>query len=111
MKANVDLLIGTNAPRVLEPWEVINSHDNGPYAIKTVLGWVVNGPLSGSGGTPVPSTTVNCISLQTLEQMLVSQYNHDFSEKAQEEKEMSRDDLRFMETMEQSAEVLSEVAF
>ena len=105
VKANVDLLIGTNAPRLLEPWEVINSRDHGPYAIRTVLGWVVNGPLSGSSGAPAPSATVNRISLQTLEQMLASQYNHDFSERASEEKEMSRDDMRFMETMDQSAKL------
>lgn len=44
--ASVDLLIGTNAPRLLEPWEVVNSCGNGPYAIRTVLSWVINGPLS-----------------------------------------------------------------
>lgn len=43
IKANVDLLIGTNAPKLLERWEVINSQENGPYAVKIVLGWVVNG--------------------------------------------------------------------
>lgn len=47
IKANVDLLIGTNAPKILEPWEVLKSCGNGPYAVKTVLGWVVNGPLNG----------------------------------------------------------------
>ncbi len=36
--ANVDLLIGTNAPKILEPWEVVNSCGNGPYVIRTVLG-------------------------------------------------------------------------
>ena len=25
IKANVDLLIGSNAPKMLEPWEVVNS--------------------------------------------------------------------------------------
>lgn len=38
IKASVDLLIGTNAPRLLEPWEVVNSCGCGPYAIRTVLG-------------------------------------------------------------------------
>lgn len=103
VKADVDLLIGTNAPKVLEPWEVINSSQDGPYAIRTVLGWVVNGPLSGNSDASLSSATVNHISLQRLEDMLVSQYNHDFSEKAAEEREMSRDDIRFMEIMEDSA--------
>lgn len=45
--SEVDLLIGTNVPRALEPWEVIRSADGGPYAVKTMLGWTVNGPLRG----------------------------------------------------------------
>ena len=65
LKANVDLLIGTNAHRILEPWEVINSSGNGPYAIKTVLGWVVNGPLNGNSGASeeeLPLAMMNRIS-------------------------------------------------
>lgn len=38
IQVNVDLLIGSNAPKVLEPWEVINSQGNRPYAVKTALG-------------------------------------------------------------------------
>lgn len=61
----MDLLIDTNAPKVLEPWEVINSHRNGPYARRIVPGWTVTGPLSGGSGaveTELPSVTVNRIS-------------------------------------------------
>ncbi|KAJ0068359.1 hypothetical protein NL108_005935 [Boleophthalmus pectinirostris] len=43
IKANVDLIIGSNAPKLLEPLEVILSQQDGPYAIKTALGWAVNG--------------------------------------------------------------------
>jgi len=39
--ANVDLLIGTDEPKVLEPWEVINSLDEGPYTARTRVGWVI----------------------------------------------------------------------
>lgn len=35
IQADVELLIGTNASKLLEPWEKINSHRNGPYAIRT----------------------------------------------------------------------------
>ncbi len=48
IKASVDLLIGSNAPKLLEPWDIVNSCGGGPYAIKTVLGWVINGPVQGS---------------------------------------------------------------
>lgn len=43
INAEIGLLIGTNIPKALEPWQVINSKGNGPYAFKTALGWVVNG--------------------------------------------------------------------
>lgn len=39
--AEVDLSIGTDVPHALEPWEVVCAVDGGPYAIKTILGWMV----------------------------------------------------------------------
>ncbi|GAA6227198.1 uncharacterized protein LOC115787620, partial [Lates japonicus] len=108
IKANVDLLIGTNAPKLLEPWEVINSHGNGPYAIRTVLGWIINGPLSGSSGaleTEFPSATVNRISVRKLEELLTSQYMHDFNEKTYDKEEMSREAMKFLEIVSHSAKL------
>ena len=72
LMANVDLLIGSNAPRMLEPWEVVNSQGEGPYAIRTALGWVINGPVHGNGSSleaKHPSVRVNRISVSRLEQM------------------------------------------
>ena len=43
--ADVTLLIGSDAPEILEPKQVIPSQNGGPYATRTTLGWVVNGPL------------------------------------------------------------------
>ncbi|KAK0142970.1 hypothetical protein N1851_018927 [Merluccius polli] len=45
IKADIGLLIGANCSRAMEPWHVINSQDGGPYAVKTAIGWVVNGPI------------------------------------------------------------------
>ena len=105
IKANVDLLIGTNAPRLLEPWEVVNSSGYGPYAIRTVLGWVINGPLNGncSNDDMKLSSVLNRISVSNLEIMLNNQYNHDFNERPPEEEEMSREDMMFMDIMETCA--------
>ncbi|KAK0134388.1 hypothetical protein N1851_030045 [Merluccius polli] len=95
--SKVELLIGTNAPNLIEPWEVVNSQSGGPYAARTLLGWVVNGPLRNGTGS-VKSVTVNRISVARLEELLISQYNQDFSEVASEEKtEMSIEDKRFLE--------------
>ncbi len=43
LESEVGLLIGVNAYKAMQPWEIINSQNNGPYAVKTALGWVVNG--------------------------------------------------------------------
>ena len=43
--SDVGLLIGVNVPKAMEPWDVISSADEGPFAVKTVLRWVINGPM------------------------------------------------------------------
>ena len=42
----VELLIGANCLRALEPQEVISSQYDGPYAFKTRLGWCIVGPIT-----------------------------------------------------------------
>ncbi|XP_014834503.1 PREDICTED: uncharacterized protein LOC106912190 [Poecilia mexicana] len=105
INAEVDLLIGTNAPRLLEPWEVINSQNNGPYAVRTVLGWVVNGPLDSNSTQEVSSVSVNRISVSKLEELLKRQYDHDFCEESTDKQEMSREDQTFLNIMETSAAI------
>ncbi|XP_023192327.1 uncharacterized protein LOC111609249 isoform X3 [Xiphophorus maculatus] len=111
INADVELLIGTDASNVLEPWEVINSVDGGPYAVKTKVGWVINGPLrtrSNNRNKNVCTTvTANRISVEHLKEMLVKQYNHDFNERSSEEKtEMSREDLHFMNIVNNSTKLI-----
>ena len=43
---DVQLLIGANCLKALEPLEVITSEGDGPYAFRSRLGWCVVGPLS-----------------------------------------------------------------
>lgn len=50
----------------------------------------------------LPSVVVNRISVSNLEVMLNNHYKHDFNERPSEDKEMSREDIRFMEIMESS---------
>lgn len=38
IQADVALLIGMNVPKTIEPLKVVNSVDNGPYAVRTILG-------------------------------------------------------------------------
>lgn len=62
------MLIGTNVPKALEPYKVISGEGEGPYTVKIVLGWRINGPLlrgghTSKGGTELPEVTVNRISV------------------------------------------------
>ena len=98
--AEIEMLIGMNVPKVMEPWQIINSQSNGSYAVKTLLGWVVNGPLKSSSAMDRhgKSMTVNRISMDNLKDLLLRQYNQEFPEKESEEKkELSCEDRRFME--------------
>ncbi|KAK0135648.1 hypothetical protein N1851_028511 [Merluccius polli] len=106
--ANVELLIGINVPRALEPLEVIRSTDGGPYAVKTVLGWTVNGPLGGCDDSPGCQSTVsiNIISAVTLE-LWNKQFKTDFQENNQDELVgMSREDRKFLEMADRSAKLV-----
>lgn len=109
IKADVDLLIGTNASKLMEPWEVINSRSDGPYAIKTLLGWVINGPLQGNNshnGNGYPAFTVNRTQIDRIEELLTNQYHHDFNEAtSDDQEEMSWEEKRFMEIVESSAQL------
>ncbi|XP_019633454.1 PREDICTED: uncharacterized protein LOC109476879 [Branchiostoma belcheri] len=94
INADIGLLIGNNVQSAMEPWRIINSQGGGPYAIKTLLGWSVNGPLMGASDGKMAS--VNRIS---LEQQLTQYFNNDFNEKIEDKKEMSVEDQRFMNIM------------
>ena len=60
------LMIGSNCPKALEPLEVIPSHDDGPYAFNTRLGWCVVGPLSSSN-SDVKQASVQCHRTRIME--------------------------------------------
>jgi hypothetical protein len=106
IKADVGILIGNNVPNAMEPWQVINSRGNGPYAVKTLLGWAVNGPLKqtnpdaqGKSRQVVNSITGTC----DLDEQLRSHFNQDFSERSPiGGTEYSREDRQFLKDMEAS---------
>lgn len=67
---------------------------------------MVNGPLREGRGKG-HSVSANRISPVNIQELLVSQYNTDFSEKSYEEtKEMSMEDKRFMKIAEDSAKIV-----
>lgn len=102
----IGLLIGANVPRALEPWKVINSVGNGPYAAKTLLGWVINGPLGCREDVDNSCVYVNRISVANLENLLIKQYNQDFMDEHHAEKnELSQEDEQFLKIVSDSAKL------
>ncbi|KAK7882611.1 hypothetical protein WMY93_028785 [Mugilogobius chulae] len=77
--AKIGLLIGTNAPKAIEPWQVIASENGGPYAVKTRL-------------------------VSRLDELWSQQFKTDFPECGKDEtKDMSREDLQFLDIATQSS--------
>ena len=101
LQAGVDLLIGNNVPMATEPWEVINSVNDGPYAVHTVLGWSINGHLRSPTGSDDWNQAVSCRVQVTsrLEDQLQKFLSLDFSEQFvfSGEKALSVEDKKFME--------------
>lgn len=62
--STIGLLIGANCPKALEPLEVIKSRNNGPFAIRTKLGWCVSGPMYIEN----PSTGISCYRAKVNQQ-------------------------------------------
>ena len=108
IEAGIELLIGTNVSKALEPLQVIRSVNNGPYAIRTMLGWTVNGPLKGDSGDAMdceqPELQVNRVSVVCLDELWQQQFKADFPECSMDEQiGMSREDQKFMELVTNSA--------
>jgi len=111
INSDVDLLIGTNVPQALEPWEVVRAENRGPYAIKTILGWTVNCPLHGDCHINEqglqPDITVNRISVARLDELWEKQLKVDFPETLQDEQPgLSVEDKRFIELVSESTKLI-----
>lgn len=103
----IGLLIGMNAYKAMEPQQIIKSRDEGPYAVRTPLGWVINGPLRGTAANQEPvSHTVNHVSVSNVETLLTQMYNADFPERRYDDKtEMSQEDLQFLDSVKNSIQL------
>ena len=51
----IDILIGQDVPEALAPLEVRKGKRGDPYATRTILGWVLNGPIRQGGIEPATS--------------------------------------------------------
>lgn len=93
-----ELLIEANCIKVLEPIEVLQSINGGPYAFRTRLGWCVVGPVNGNSKNYVSCNKIAVRLADTKEvgkpffqgksevqesdvsEILKQIYNHNFTE-------------------------------
>ena len=82
LDAKVGILIGNNVPKVTEPWELVNSLGDGPYAVRSLLGWSINGPLRCVSVEDSQCPSVSSCRVQVvcnLDDQLNRFFNLDFS--------------------------------
>ncbi|XP_078371484.1 uncharacterized protein LOC144655144 [Oculina patagonica] len=100
VNAEIGLLIACDVPTVFDPLEVKHSEDGGPYASRTCIGWVVNGPLGRYHEGP-HATSLFIKADPEFHQMVRNFYDSGFSESsAQDKPEMSQEEIRFMSELE-----------
>ena len=98
------LLIGSDVPRALEPREIKSGNHGEPYATRTDLGWVVNGPLRRRGNS---RRTANLITADVeLSQQFEKYCNMEFNDSYYDTKvTMSQEDKKALQKMKSSIQL------
>jgi len=98
--SQVDILLGVNTPEAVKPLEIVSGQWNEPYAVRSALGWTVNGPSSMD--LKFKKKLCNATKVDTrIQAMLEKLYNEEFLDgKDSEAKSMSVNDQRFMRKVE-----------
>ena len=105
--SEIGLMIGNNVPEAMEPWDVIHGNKGEPFAVKTKLGWVVNGPMKHGNDSNIRFNRINV--KEDVHEMFVRMYNDEFSDdNILEGKGMSQEDLVWMKKVESACKYTSE---
>ena len=119
----VGLLIGANCVKALEPLEILQSRNEGPYDFKTRLGWCIVGSVNQNNKNTVSCNRIavrqadtrqvgthffqveNEVRDNEISDMLKKTYNHDFTEfHHMANKEMvgtSQEDKKFLQILDE----------
>ena len=104
IESEVGFLIGSDAPQVLQPKEFRESKDGGPFATRTIFGWVLNVPL---GRRESKASTANFIDTSAkLSKQFEDFCNLEFNVSSYEPRaSMSQNDRKALHIMEGSAKL------
>ena len=105
---DISLLIGVDVPEALQPVEIRKSRSGGPYAVKALFGWTLNGPLNRySNDQQCFFMSATSSSDELLSNQLKLYFNHEFNESiAVAGKTMSVEDKRSLQIFENSAQLV-----
>ncbi|XP_043211215.1 uncharacterized protein LOC122375781 [Amphibalanus amphitrite] len=106
INSEVSLMIGNNVPEAMEPWDVIHGMPGEPFAVKTKLGWVVNGPMKPETGQNIRFNRVSV--KEDVHEMFIRMYNDEFRDENMEGKGMSQEDLVWLNKVESACELTSD---
>ena len=100
--AEIGLLIGSDVPEALQPKEMRQSEHGSPFTTRTVLGWVLNGPLGRAATTKV--STANFVQgSKTFDEQLHEFCNLEFNNTLYDSKtSMSLNDWKALSIMEET---------
>lgn len=93
--AEVGLLTANDVPEILDPLELKHRQDGAPYVSRTVVGWVVNGPLGQCNRSPHTSSFFFKAD-RDLNQMLKDYF---LESSADDKPDMSQEELRFLRVL------------
>ena len=104
--ADVQLLIGQDHPQALKPLEVRCGGDQEPYAVRTILGWTVNGPVGNTVNSSSTMTNLSAFVQASDDVHLESQVERfwklDMCDSPSDSKEMSIEDKEVLQRWDKS---------
>ncbi|XP_038066468.1 uncharacterized protein LOC119736528 [Patiria miniata] len=100
-KDGVAILIGQDAPQALVPLEVRRGAEGEPYAVRTCLGWTVNGPLASGS----PAAAVSNFVQGGLEAQVERFWKLDTADLS-DDRTMSLDDKKAVKTWNDSVNLV-----
>ncbi|KAA0188130.1 hypothetical protein HAZT_HAZT006533 [Hyalella azteca] len=101
--AKISMIIGMNRAEMLKPLEIVDGPHKAIYASRHRLGWALNGPTDRQPATGVSQCIrVSVKEYVDLESKIEQMYDLDYKDNHISEKEMSPNDLQWLNVMETS---------
>ncbi|XP_031549017.1 uncharacterized protein LOC116286605 [Actinia tenebrosa] len=94
-EVEVGLLIGLNCPSALRPRDVVYGKETEPYAVRSLLGWYINGPINSS-----KCNSLHCNRILLDKQMASTTAKSYVVAQRTKGTAMSREDWKFYQTVE-----------